>query len=315
MATQTRALPGTAVVARRSEGVWRDAWKRLRRNKLAVVGLGGVLLLAFGGIFGPLLAPWPYRVQDLPAVVANDNQPLAPFVSMSHPLGTDQLGRDLMSRLLDGAQVSLTVALVVQLVVLFIGVPVGALAGWFGGRVDTALMRITDIFYAFPDLLFIILMSVAFRETAFGRALNGVLLVFVAIGLTSWVTVARLVRGQLLSLKETEFVEAARAIGVSDRKIVTRHLLPNAIGPVIVAVTLGIPTAILAEATLAYLGIGVQPPRASWGTLIFDGVNQIRTYPWLVLMPGILIAVSLMSFTFLGDGLRDALDPKLKGKQ
>lgn len=315
MATQTRALPGTATTARRSEGVWRDAWKRLRRNRLAIVGGIGVLLLIFAGVFGPLLAPWPYRVQDLAAVIANGSQPLAPFQDMSHPLGTDQLGRDLLSRLLDGAQVSLTVALVVQIVVLAIGVPVGAIAGWVGGRTDTVLMRITDIFYAFPDLLFIILMSVAFRETAFGRALNGVLLVFVAIGLTSWVTVARLVRGQLLSLKETEFVEAARAIGVSDRNIVTKHLLPNAIGPVIVAITLGIPTAILAEATLAYLGIGVQPPRASWGTLINDGVNQIRIYPWLVLMPGALIALSLMSFTFLGDGLRDALDPKLKGKQ
>jgi oligopeptide transport system permease protein len=315
MATQTRALPGTAVAARRSEGVWRDAWKRLRKNRLAVVGGIGVLLLAFAGLFGPLLAPWPYRVQDLAAVIANGNEPLAPFQNMSHPLGTDGLGRDLLSRLLDGAQVSLTVALVVQLVVLAIGVPIGALAGWLGGRTDTVLMRITDIFYAFPDLLFIILMSVAFRETAFGRALNGVLLVFVAIGLTAWVTVARLVRGQLLSLKETEFVEAAKAIGVSDRNIVTKHLLPNAIGPVIVAVTLGIPTAILAEATLAYLGIGVQPPRASWGTLINEGVNQIRIYPWLVLLPGTLIAISLMSFTFLGDGLRDALDPKLKGKQ
>jgi oligopeptide transport system permease protein len=315
MATQTKVLPGAGVAVRRSEGVWRDAWKRLRKNRLAIVGMFGVFLLAFAGIFGPLLAPWPYQVQDITAVVANGNEPIPPFQDMSHPLGTDQLGRDLMSRLLDGAQVSLTVALVVQLVVLFIGVPIGAIAGWVGGRVDTYLMRVTDIFYAFPDLLFIILMSVAFRETAFGRALNGVLLVFVAIGLTSWVTVARLVRGQLLSLKETEFVEAARAIGVSDRNIVTRHLLPNAIGPVIVAVTLGIPTAILAEATLAYLGIGVQPPRASWGTLINDGVNQIRVYPWLVLMPGILIAGSLMSFTFLGDGLRDALDPKLKGKQ
>ncbi len=315
MATQTKALPNAGVAVRRSEGVWRDAWKRLRRNRLAIVGMFGVLLLAFGGIFGPMLAPWPYQVQDIAAVVANGNEPLPPFQDMSHPLGTDQLGRDLMSRLLDGAQVSLTVALVVQMVVLFIGVPIGAIAGWVGGRLDTYLMRVTDIFYAFPDLLFIILMSVAFRETAFGRALNGVLLVFVAIGLTSWVTVARLVRGQLLSLKETEFVEAARAIGVNDRNIVTKHLLPNAIGPVIVAVTLGIPTAILAEATLAYLGIGVQPPRASWGTLINDGVNQIRVYPWLVLMPGTLIAVSLMSFTFLGDGLRDALDPKLKGKQ
>jgi oligopeptide transport system permease protein len=315
MATQTRAIPGTQVASRRSEGVWRDAWKRLRRNKLAVLGMIGVGLLAFAGLFGPMLAPWDYQQQDINAVVLNGNEPLAPFENMAHPLGTDQLGRDLLSRLLDGAQVSLTVALVVQLVVLFIGVPIGAIAGWLGGRVDTVLMRVTDIFYAFPDLLFIILMSVAFRETAFGRAMNGVLLVFVAIGLTSWVTVARLVRGQLLSLKETEFVEAARAIGVSDRNIVTKHLLPNAIGPVIVAVTLGIPTAILAEATLAYLGIGVQPPRASWGTLINDGVNQIRVYPWLVLFPGTLIALSLMSFTFLGDGLRDALDPKLKGKQ
>ena len=165
----------------------------------------------------------------------------------------------------------MTVAIVVQIVVLLIGVPVGALAGWFGGRLDNFLMRFTDVMYAFPDLLFIILLSVAFRETSFGRAMDGLLLVFVAIGLTSWVTVARLVRGQILSLKETEFVEAAKAIGVSDRKIVTRHLLPNGIGPIIVAVTLGIPGAILAEATLAYIGIGVQPPRASWGSLIAEG--------------------------------------------
>jgi len=315
MATQTRALPGTVVATRRSEGVWRDAFGRLRKNKLAIVGAFGVGLLLFAGIFGPLLAPWHYSAQDLQAIALNHNEPLAPFQSMAHPLGTDQLGRDQLSRLLDGAQVSMTVAFVVQLVVLFIGVPVGAMAGWLGGRTDTYLMRITDIFYAFPDILFIILMSVAFRETAFGRALNGVLLVFVAIGLTAWVTVARLIRGQLLSLKETEFVEAARAIGVSDKNIVMKHLLPNAIGPVIVAVTLGIPTAILAEATLAYIGIGVQPPRASWGTLIAEGQGFIRSYPWLTYLPGFFIALSLMSFTFLGDGLRDALDPKLKGKQ
>jgi oligopeptide transport system permease protein len=315
MATQTRVLPGAASTARRSEGVWRDAFGRLRKNKLAIVGGFGVLLLAVLGFIGPLIAPWPYQVQDQAAVIANNARPLAPFANPSHLLGTDQLGRDILSRLLDGAQVSMTVALVVQVVVLTIGVPIGAIAGWYGGRLDNALMRITDVFYAFPDLLFIILMSVAFRETAFGRALNGVLLVFVAIGLTSWVTVARLIRGQLLSLKETEFVEAAKAIGVSDRNIVTKHLLPNAIGPVIVAVTLGIPTAILAEATLAFIGIGVQPPRASWGTLISEGVGFIRSYPWLTLLPGMLIALALLSFTFLGDGLRDALDPKLKGKQ
>jgi oligopeptide transport system permease protein len=209
----------------------------------------------------------------------------------------------------------MTVAIIVQVVVLGIGVPVGAMAGWFGGRIDNALMRFTDVIYAFPDLLFIILLSVAFRETPFGKALDGLLLVFVAIGLTIWVTVARLVRGQILALKETEFVEAARAIGVSDRKIVTRHLLPNGLGPIIVAITLGIPAAILAEATLAYIGIGVQAPRASWGSLVADGQRLILSSPHLVFFPALAIAIALVSFTFLGDGLRDALDPKLKGKQ
>ncbi len=232
-----------------------------------------------------------------------------------HYLGTDELGRDLLSRLMDGARISLTVALVVQFVVLVIGIPVGAAAAWFGGRMDSILMRITDVVYAYPDLLFIILLGVAFKETFFGRAMDGLLLVFVAIGLTSWVTMARLVRGQLLSLKETEFVEAAKAIGVADRKIVTRHLLPNATGPIIVAVTLGIPAAILAEATLAFIGIGVQAPRASWGSLVADGNAYVRSFPHLVIFPAIAIAVALISFTFLGDGLRDALDPKLKGKQ
>ena len=207
-------------------------------------------------------------------------------------------------------------AIVVQFVVIGIGVPIGAIAGWYSGsRIDNGLMRFTDVMYAFPDLLLIILFSVAFRETAFGQALNGLLLVFVAIGLVSWVTVARLVRGQFLSLKETEFVEAAQAIGVSDRNIIMKHLLPNGISPIIVAITLGIPAAILAEAALAYIGVGVQPPRASWGSLIAAGQPFIRSYPHLTYMPGILIALALISFTFLGDGLRDALDPKLKGKQ
>jgi oligopeptide transport system permease protein len=176
-------------------------------------------------------------------------------------------------------------------------------------------MRVTDIFFAFPDLLFIILLTVAFRETPFGRAFSGLLLVFIAIGLTAWVTMARLVRGQLLSLKQREFVEAAEAIGVSPYRIVTRHLLPNAIGPVIVAVTLGIPGAILAEATLAFIGIGVQPPRASWGSLVEDGQRWVRGEPHLVFFPAMAVAIALLSFTFLGDGLRDALDPRLKGRQ
>jgi oligopeptide transport system permease protein len=302
------------VTTQRSAGLWSDAFGRLRKNRLALLGLFLVLLLFAIAIIGPIVAPFPYAQQDIKAILANGGKPLQPG-DPAHLLGTDQLGRDLLSRLLDGARISTTVALVVQVVVLVIGVPVGAIAGWFGGRWDTILMRITDVIYAFPDLLFIILLSVAFRESFFGRALDGLLLVFVAIGLTSWVTVARLVRGQLLALKETEFVEAARAIGVSDRRIVTKHLLPNGISPVIVAVTLGIPGAILAEATLAYIGVGVQAPRASWGSLIAEGQKYIRQDPHLVLFPAIAIAVALVSFTFLGDGLRDALDPKLKGKQ
>ncbi len=278
------------------------------------------IFLAFIAVFGPMIAPWLYYEQHLDEIVANNNRPLVPMqqiegVDHVHYLGTDSLGRDLMSRLMDGARISIMVALVVQAVVLTIGIPVGAAAAWLGGRVDSVLMRITDVVYAYPDLLFIILLGVAFKETFFGRAMDGLLLVFVAIGLTSWVTMARLVRGQLLSLKETEFVEAARAIGVNDRKIVTRHLLPNATGPIIVAVTLGIPAAILAEATLAFIGIGVQAPRASWGSLVADGQAYIRSFPHLVVFPAICIAVALISFTFLGDGLRDALDPKLKGKQ
>ena len=314
MATVTRPLPGQVITERRSAGLWSDAFGRLRKNRLALLGLFMVIGLLFMGVFGPFLAPWPYAYQDLEAVVAGGGGPLPPG-SPGHPLGTDQLGRDLLSRLLDGARISVSVAIVVQLVILFIGVPIGAIAGWFSGRLDNLLMRFTDIIYAFPDLLFIIILSVVFRETAFGRSFDGLLMIFVAIGLTSWVTVARLVRGQLLSLKETEFVEAARAIGVKDRKIVTKHLLPNGVGPIIVAVTLGIPGAILAEATLSYIGIGIQPPRASWGSLISDGYKYIRSEPHLVLFPALCIAAALASFTFLGDGLRDALDPKLKGKQ
>lgn len=311
MATQTlRAIAKPQA----SASLWRDAFGRLRKNRLAMIGLILVTFVLLVAIFGPLLAPYPYQDQDLKAVVANHSQPVPPFTA-GHILGTDQIGRDLLSRLMDGARISMSVAIVVQIVVLLIGVPVGALAGWFGGRTDNILMRFTDVMYAFPDLLFIILLTVAFRETPFGHAMDGLLLVFIAIGLTSWVTVARLVRGQLLSLKEMEFVEAARAIGVSDRKIVMKHLLPNGMGPIIVAVTLGIPAAILAEATLAYIGIGVQAPRASWGSLVAAGQVVLRSSPWLVVFPAICIATALISFTFLGDGLRDALDPKLKGKQ
>ncbi|HEV8402101.1 MAG TPA: ABC transporter permease [Candidatus Limnocylindrales bacterium] len=312
MATDT--LRGGVAKPQPSASLWRDAFSRLRKNKLAMLGLIMVGFVTFIAVFGSILAPYNYQDQDLTAVVANKGQPLPPLTG-GHILGTDQIGRDLLSRLMDGARISMSVAIVVQIVVICIGVPIGAMAGWFGGRTDNVLMRFTDVMYAFPDLLFIILLTVVFKQTPFGQAMDGLLLVFVAIGLTTWVTVGRLVRGQMLALKETEFVEAAKAIGVSDRKIVTKHLLPNGIGPIIVAITLGIPAAILAEATLAYIGIGVQAPRASWGSLINDGQAVIRSSPWLTFFPAVCIAVALISFTFVGDGLRDALDPKLKGKQ
>ncbi|MEP7040945.1 MAG: ABC transporter permease [Chloroflexota bacterium] len=314
MANRTGALERPAAAKEYSSSLWGDAFRRLIRNRLAIVGGVIVLGLLFLLIFGPLVAPYPYQQQHLKELVANHNKPLGPFTG-GFLLGTDDLGRDLLSRMMDGAQISMTVALVVQAVVLLIGLPIGAAAAWYGGKTDAILMRFTDVIYAFPDLLFIILLTVTFRDTFIGSAMDGVLLVFVAIGIVSWVGMARLVRGQLLSLKETEFVEAARAIGVTDFKIITRHLLPNALGPMIVAVTLGIPGAILAEATLAYLGIGAQPPKASWGKLVVDGQQYLRSEPHLVIFPALIIALALLSFTFLGDGLRDALDPKLKGKQ
>lgn len=312
MAVQTTTLD-RKIAERPPASLWRDALERLLKNRLAILGGIIVILLVLLAIIGPFITPYGYAETDTD-LIRQTRGPANPGEG-GHLLGTDILGRDLLSRIMDGARISMTVALVVQVTVLLIGVPIGALAGWFGGRVDNLLMRFTDITYAFPDLLFIILLTVVFKDTWFGDAVDGLLLVFVAIGIVSWVGVARLVRGQMLSLKETEYVEAARAIGVPDRRIVTRHLLPNSIGPIIVAVTLGIPGAILAEALLAFIGIGANVPRASWGTLITEGQVWMSSEPHLLLFPAIAIALALLSFTFLGDGLRDALDPKLKGKQ
>ena len=312
MAVQTTTLD-RKIAERPPASLWRDALERLLKNRLAILGGIIVILLVLLAIIGSFITPYGYAETDTD-LIRQTRGPANPGEG-GHLLGTDILGRDLLSRIMDGARISMTVALVVQVTVLLIGVPIGALAGWFGGRVDNLLMRFTDITYAFPDLLFIILLTVVFKDTWFGKAVDGLLLVFVAIGIVSWVGVARLVRGQMLSLKETEYVEAARAIGVPDRRIVTRHLLPNSIGPIIVAVTLGIPGAILAEALLAFIGIGANVPRASWGTLITEGQVWMSSEPHLLLFPAIAIALALLSFTFLGDGLRDALDPKLKGKQ
>ena len=292
-----------------SRGFWGDTVRRLLRTPAGVVGLVIVTALILVAFIGPLLLPYNYYEQDLDAVIAYGG-PIPPGVVASHPLGTDVLGRDLLSRTVDGAQVSLTVALIAQLVVLAIGVPIGLLAGWRGGKTETGLMRATDIIGTFPDLLFIIMIQAAIVGTPFFTMVNGLLATFIAIGLISWVGTARLVRGQTLSLKQREDVEAAKAVGVPGGRIVRRHILPQAMGPIAIAVSLGIPMAILAESTLSFLGLGVQIPRASWGSLIDIGIDNIQIAPWLLFPPMIALGTALIGFTLLGDGLRDALDPR-----
>jgi oligopeptide transport system permease protein len=296
-----------------SRGYWADALVRLLRTPAGVAGLVIVIALIAVAAVGPLVVPWNYADQDLEAVVANGG-PLPPG-SPSHLLGTDALGRDLLARTLDGAQVSLTVALVAQLVVIAIGVPLGLIAGWRGGLVEATLMRFTDIIATFPDLLFIVMIQAAIVDTPFFTVLNGLLATFVAIGLIAWVGTARLVRAQTLSLKQRDDIEAARAIGVTEGRILRRHILPQALGPIAVAVSLGIPMAILAESTLSFLGLGVQIPRASWGSLIDGGIDNITRAPWLVFPPMIALGIALVGFTLLGDGMRDAFDPRTSSRR
>jgi oligopeptide transport system permease protein len=282
------------------------------------VGLGVIVALLAVAIVADLIAPYPYWLQNLDA----PNQP----PTARHLLGTDYLGRDVLSRLIYGARVSIAVGLISQIIILLIGVPVGAIAGYFGGRVDQALMRLVDVMYAFPDVLLVIVVMTALRAStrdddapallaALARvddAVGGLLGVFLALGLTSWLTVARLVRGEVLRLKHREFVQAALVVGASPLRVLRVHILPNAMGPVVVAATLGIPNAILMEAALSFIGLGVQPPMPSWGLMLLDGYRALRAYPHLVLAPAAALSIVVLSYHFLGDGLRDALDPRLK---
>ncbi len=302
----------------RHRSLWVDAFQRLLRNKAAVIGLGFILFVVLVAIFADVLAPYSYRDQDLGSVY----QP----PSREHLLGTNQYGKDVLSLLIYGARVSITVGLVAQLIIVLVGVPIGAISGFLGGRVDMIIMRFVDIMYAFPDLLLIIIVM-TFIKGALPKAggplaplarLNeltgGLLGVFIALGLTWWLTVARLVRGQILSLKERDYILAAQAVGVPSRRIMVRHLIPNALAPVIVAATLGVPQAIMMEAGLSFIGMGVDPPTPSWGMMIQEGAHAIRGYPYLVLSPAAAIALTMLSFNFLGDGLRDALDPGMKDR-
>lgn len=282
-------------------GLWKDAWVRFRRNRLAVAGLAVVALLILTAASGPLLVRFGILADPLTQQASNS---FKSFGSPRHLLGTDNLGRDVLSRLIFGAQISLSIGLGVQFIILAIGGTVGLTAGYFGGRVDNLLMRMTDIMYAFPDLLFLLIIMATLGPSFWN--------LFIAIGIINWVGLARLVRGQVLSIKEREYVEAAHASGSPPVKIVLKHLLPNSLGPIIVSMTFGIPAAIFLEAVLSYLGVGIRPPQASWGVMVNDGYQVIFAYPHLVILPSIAIALTMLSFSFIGDGLRDALDPRMR---
>ena len=301
--------------AEKGTSLGHDAWLRLRRNRMAVAGGVVVLAMMLLSALASVIAPYSYQQQDLALGAVGPRS--------SHWLGTDTLGRDLFTRLLYGGRVSMMVGLCATGVSLTIGVLYGAISGFVGGKLDTLMMRIVDILYALPFTIFVILLIVFCKDAgdavqAFTRQRLGLqvefadiwslLLLFVAIGAVEWLTMARIVRGQVLSLKHQEFVEAARALGLRRRRIILRHIIPNALGPVIVYTTLTVPAVMLLEAFLSFLGLGVQPPMSSWGILINEGAQYMEEAPWMLIFPGATLALTLFCLNFLGDGLRDALD-------
>jgi oligopeptide transport system permease protein len=300
----------------RGTSLWRDAWRRLLKNKLAVFGLVVVIVVTIASIAGPTLIQQTFGFA--PDYIPNNDKltrSFPPFTgpdgkfSWLHPMGTDNAGRDVMARVLQGGQISLFVGILSTVVSLLIGVSYGAIAGYAGGRVDNLMMRIVDVLYSLPYIIIVIVLLSLFRsQTPRGQ----LTLLFIAIGSVSWLTMARIVRGQILSLKNQEFVLAARATGVSGSRIIFRHLVPNTLGPVIVYATLTVPQIMLLEAFLSFLGFGVQAPLSSWGSLAADGVTNIAVFPWQLIFPGVTMALTLFSLNFLGDGLRDALDPQMR---
>ena len=310
-AAQQRAIDANRLV-RKQRSLWGDAFYRLRRNKAAMLGLAIVIFAGLLATFAPFIAPYDPVIQN---TKLNNMDPLftgTQYTNAHYILGSDELGRDILSRLIWSARVSMVVGFIPTALTFAIGLSLGMWAGFYGGWVDNLLMRFTDIVYAFPDLLFLIIIMAALRNTALGDVLGGLMLMFLALAIVSWVGLARLIRGQVLSLKEKEFVEAARAIGVPTRRIMFRHLFPNALAPVIVSLAFSIPGYMLAEATLSFLGIGIKPPTPTWGVMINEGFIVFAQSPWPVMLPAICISVVMLAFTFLGDGLRDAIDARMK---
>jgi ABC-type dipeptide/oligopeptide/nickel transport system permease subunit len=280
----------------RQSSLWRDAWHRLLKNKMAVIGMVIVAAFFVIAIFAPIIAPYGEA-----EVVAPELRLMEP--SWNFPLGLDQNGRDMFSRMVYGARVSLLVGVVAQLIVVGIGVPVGAIAGFYSGKVDNVLMRTVDVFYAIPQLLLVLLLV-----NMLGPGMKNI---FIAIGVTGWVTMARLVRGVMLSNREQEYIKASRVAGASNGYIILRHMLPNSLTPIVVALTFGIPQAIFIEASLSFVGVGIRPPQPSWGQMVGTGQQYIQSVQHLMLFPCLAIALTMLAFTFLGDGLRDALDVRM----
>ncbi len=308
---------------RPQRNLWSMAWKRLRKNKMAMAALAFLFFLLIVAIFASYIAPHNPVQSDVrnagqlrKAAWIDDPNPMKAG-SWDYPLGTDAIGRDVFSRLVYGTRISLIVGFIPMAVILLIGVPVGLTAGFAGGRIDNLLMRFVDVVYAFPALLLAIIMQISFGDTAVGGLLNGLVLLFLSLSIVNWTGVARLVRGETLSLKEKEFVEAARTVGASRFALVVKHILPNALAPIIVAAAFIVPGAIISESVLSYLGVGVRPDvdlnapfPTSWGQMILDGSKVYNVQLWMLLAPSLAVAFTTLSFTFLGDGLRDALDPR-----
>lgn len=283
-------------VEKKGQSLWDDAWKRLKRNRAAMIGLFMVLVFIIVAIIAPLLAPYPADEIDLFNVLKSP--------SSEHWLGTDFYGRDLLSRIIFGTRISLSVGIIVQVISLTIGTFFGSLAGYYGGKIDMVIMRLVDIVMSFPYLLLVIAIMVSLGPSLYN--------VFLALGIVSWTRVARIIRSEFMRHRERDYVQAARAIGNNDFKIIFKHILPNCLAPLIITFTMGIATAIMSEASLSFLGLGAQEPMPSWGSIINNGLKYLRTAPWYSLFPGLAIAYTVLAFNLLGDGLRDALDPKMK---
>jgi ABC-type dipeptide/oligopeptide/nickel transport system permease subunit len=306
-----------------ARSLWADAWYRLLRNRAAIISMVIIAIFSFLAIFADELAPNnPLKIHDglgyLPPAWVKESS-AGKSGDPRFLLGTDTIGRDVFSRVLYGARVSMMVGLTPVLIILVVGTLVGMISGYSGGLTDNVMMRITDVFYAFPNLLLYIILMITLRDRTFGQLMNGLFLLFIALALVSWVGIARLVRGSVLALREKEFIEAARSVGAPHTRIMLRHILPNSLSPIVVWTAFAIPRMIIIEAILGYLGIGLRPATdsnaffiTSWGALMLEGQTAINIQPWILLAPSLCVALVVLAFTFLGDGLRDALDPRMR---